>query len=378
MELATSIKMGKSALFHFSLLLFTLSASADISVVAPENGATVSLLKDAQRDYLVKPVAERHEVMGNAEARKQLEACGGRPAAVKLAWSDSSFDAKAVYAIELKCAGSEKTDRFEVTGAQQAELVNLETGSTYAWKVSRVGGESAKPVSFKTAEEPRLMFFPGVANCRDIGGRKGLDGKRIRQGRVYRTAAYNASSKRVGDSFLDAKFVPGTLRITKAGRREMAETCGVKTDLDLRNEAECAGMKSSPLGTNVVWVHIPIRAYGWLDNDKSAMGKILKLFADEKSYPIAFHCSGGRDRAGSLAFILEGLLGVPEDELVKDWELSIFDTADTDFSPSRIQGLVEMLSRYPGDNVNARIEGFAKACGLTDADIAKIRANLLK
>jgi len=366
---------------RLSFVLCLLSSSAllaDITVVAPENGATVSLLKDAQREYLSKPVGERHEVMGNAEARKQLEACGGRPAAVKLAWSDSAFDAKAVYAIELKCAGSEKTDRFEVTGARQAELVNLETGSTYAWKVCRVGGESAKPVSFKTAEDPRLMFFPGVANCRDIGGRKGLEDKRIRQGRVYRTSAYNGSSKRAGGSFFDSKFVQGPLRITKAGRREMVETCGIRTDLDLRNEAECAGMTISPLGTNVVWAHIPIRAYGWLGNDKAAMGKILKLFADEKNYPIAFHCSGGRDRAGSVAFVLEGLLGVPEDELMKDWELSIFDTADAGFAPARIKGLVDMLVGYPGADINARVEAFVKDCGLTDGDIAKIRANLLQ
>jgi len=354
------------------------AAFAEITTVSPKDGATVSLLKDAQREYLSKPVGARHELMGDAEARAKFAKCGGRPAPVKLAWSDSAFDAKAVYVIELKCAGSDKTDRFEVTGAQQAELVNLETASTYAWKVGRIGGDSAKPTSFRTAEEPRLMFIPGVPNCRDVGGRKGLGGKRIRQGRVYRTAAYNGSSKRVGDSFLDARFVRGPLRITQAGRREMVETCGVKTDLDLRNEAECAGMTASPLGTNVVWKHIPIRAYGWLENDKAAFGKILRLFADERAYPIAFHCAGGRDRAGSLAFVLEGLLGVPEDELLKDWEFSLFETDDTGFAPARIDGLVEMLSRYPGTDINARIEAFVKACGLTEGDIAKIRANLLQ
>jgi len=347
--------------------------------VAPENGATVSLLKDAQREYLSKPAGERQALMADAAARGRFAECGGRPAPVKLEWKDDKFTTNTVYTILLETADKAKVDRFEVVGAQQAEIVNLDAGDTYEWEVHRVEDkEWSKEASFKTADGPRLMFFPGVANCRDVGGRKGMGGRRIRQGRAYRTAAYNGSSKRVGDSFLDAKFVPGPIRITRAGRREMVEACGIKTDLDLRNEAECAGMKYSPLGTNVVWAHVPIRAYGWLDNDKAAMGKILKIFSDEKSYPIAFHCSGGRDRAGSLAFILEGLLGVSEDELMKDWELSIFDTDDTSFSPSRIQGLVEMFSRYPGDNINVRIENFVKACGLTGDDIAAIRANLME
>jgi len=364
-----------------TFLACILSASAlfaDLAVVSPENGAMVSLLKDEQREYLSKPVGERHSLMVHAEARKRLDACGGRPATVRLVWADSAFDSNVVYSVVLKRAGADTEDRFEIKGAQHAELVNLMTGATYAWKVCRTDGASAKPAAFKTADEPRLMFFPGVANCRDIGGKVGLGGKRIRQGRAYRTAAYNGASKRAGDSFLDTRFVAGPVRITKAGRREMVETCGIRTDLDLRNEAECAGMTASPLGAGVMWLHIPIRAYGWLENDKAAFGKILKAFADEKTYPVAFHCSGGRDRAGSLAFVLEGLLGVPEDELMKDWEFSVFDTDDTGFAPTRIEGLLEMLSRYPGDDLNARIESFANACGLQDEDIANIRANLLE
>jgi len=344
---------------------------AALSLVAPENGATVSLLKDPQREYLSQPVGARRSLMTDAAARVKFAQCGGRPAPVTLEWSDDGSGEGKTYVVELVCAETGKTDRFDVAGTK-AELVNLETGRTYVWKV---GGASAQ---FRTVAGPRLMFFPGVANCRDIGGRAGLGGRRIRQGRVYRTAGFNGSSKRVGDSFFDARFVPGPIRITKAGRREMVGACGVRTDLDLRNEAECAGMKSSPLGETVAWVHIPVRAYGWLENDKAAVGDILKTFTDDKKYPIAFHCSGGRDRAGSVAFLLEGLCGVPEDELMKDWELSIFDTSDTGFSSLRIRGLEEMLARYPGKDANARIESFVKACGLTDADIAKIRANLLE
>lgn len=345
---------------------------ASLSLVSPKDGATVSLLKDVQREYLAGDAGTRRGQMADAAAREKFVQCGSRPASVTLEWTDDNASDSSAYAIELTCVETGGRDRFEVKGRTKAEIVNLETGRTYEWTL---GGEKA---TFKTAEGPRLMFFPGVANSRDLGGRKGLDGRAMRQGVVYRTAGYNGSSKRAGDSFFDTRFVPGAVRVTKAGQREMVEACGVRTDLDLRNEAECAGMTASPLGTNVVWAHIPIRAYGWLDNDRRAMGQILKLFADERSYPIAFHCSGGRDRAGSLAFVLEGLCGVSEDEMMADWEFSMFETSDLGFAPARIDGLVEMLSRYPGDTLNDRIVSFVKACGVTDEDIAAIRKNLME
>ena len=39
---------------------------------------------------------------------------------------------------------------------------------------------------------------------------------------------------------------------------------------------------------------------------------------------IYFHCRIGTDRTGTLAYILEGLLGVSEEDRVDDYELSFF------------------------------------------------------
>ena len=37
-----------------------------------------------------------------------------------------------------------------------------------------------------------------------------------------------------------------------------------------------------------------------------------------------FHCRIGTDRTGTVAYILEGLLGVPEEDRIQDYELSFF------------------------------------------------------
>ena len=39
---------------------------------------------------------------------------------------------------------------------------------------------------------------------------------------------------------------------------------------------------------------------------------------------IYFHCTIGTDRTGTLAYFLEGLLGVNEEERLEDYELSYF------------------------------------------------------
>ena len=43
------------------------------------------------------------------------------------------------------------------------------------------------------------------------------------------------------------------------------------------------------------------------------------MFLDPANYPIDFHCIAGQDRTGAVAFILNALLGVEEEELYLDW-----------------------------------------------------------
>ena len=62
-----------------------------------------------------------------------------------------------------------------------------------------------------------------------------------------------------------------------------------------------------------------------------------------------YHCRIGTDRTGTVSYVLEGLLGVPEEDRVQDYELSFF------------YGLVR-IHRYhnekPGSNVGTGKERF--------------------
>ena len=56
---------------------------------------------------------------------------------------------------------------------------------------------------------------------------------------------------------------------------------------------------------------------------KYAIREIIGWLGQDKV--VYFHCAGGADRTGTLAFLIEALLGVSESDLSKDYELTSFD-----------------------------------------------------
>lgn len=80
---------------------------------------------------------------------------------------------------------------------RSAEVFNLEIARTYCWTVRDAKGDVVGAGRFRTADEtPRFIRVPGVPNVRDLGGRIGLGGRRIRQGFVYRSAGWNDNATR--------------------------------------------------------------------------------------------------------------------------------------------------------------------------------------
>ena len=76
----------------------------------------------------------------------------------------------------------------------------MKIAQKYYWRVSNIDDPSAKDVSqvraFTTEDKaPRIMRIKGATNVRDLGGRIGLDGRRVRQNMAFRGAGLNANSK---------------------------------------------------------------------------------------------------------------------------------------------------------------------------------------
>ena len=402
---------------------------SDIAIVSPAEGSTVPLLNDAQKAFLGKSRAERVATLADEKARKALrEAAGYEPAKVRLAWAcrvpgvdDVRYEVKVVNAENRRTAFETSTKKTSV------EIDNLEIAARYDWTVSAVtrGGRemSGRGTFFTEGQAPRLIRLDGVPNVRDLGGRRGLGGKRVRQGMIYRSSGlnHNAGKYYTKEQILEMykagtlltavpersreeaksikghldkgqpekadfnqlvrEWVPGRERLNDRTRAYARATFGIKTDIDLRSDRECYGMTGSPLGPDVRWIQISSSAYGGMMSGwgKEAFAKVFKLFLDRSNYPIDFHCIAGADRTGAVGYILGALLGHSDEDLWKDWETTAFFNSTPTFNhAARFDHLVAAFEKLPGVTTREKVEGYVKSLGFTQADIDTFRGIMLE
>ena len=348
-----------------------------IAIVAPKDGATVPTLRDGQKAYLEEKRTERFIRMDNPADRAKLLQIGATQKPLRLEWSGET---NAVYELTVEADGG-TAENFSLTNRTMAYITNLGLGRTYRWTVRQSGTEESAAGTFTTdSEPPRLLRAGGVSNFRDLGGWRTTDGKMVREDMIFRSAGLRSSSKMKG-SFFRRTVVLGDRRVTTEGIATLNRDFKIKTDLELRTPQETAGMKGTVLGEGVQWKNISFAAYDLVDNTvrgREPFAKIFEIFTKEENYPVLMHCSGGRDRTGTLAFLLNGLLGVDEDDLCRDWETSVFSDAGMKFNPGNVQRLMGYLRTMPGETLQARIEAYVRGCGISEAEIAAFRSIMLK
>lgn len=350
---------------------------ASLAIVSPGRESVVPTLKDAQAAYFASARSARVLRMDNPADRARLFAAGATQKPLKLAWSGA---ASGPVELEIDLAEGGEQQSFSITNSACAYVTNLELSRRYVWRVTDSSGAMAWSTFMTEATPPRFLRADGVGNFRDLGGWPTASGKRVRQNRIYRSAGLRFSTKNTGGYFR-RRLELGARRVTADGLATLVGDFKIKTDLELRTTEETAGMETTLLGPGVRWLNIPFAAYGFIDNmvrGREPFAKIFRELTKEEGYPVLMHCSGGRDRTGTLAFLLNGLLGVSEDDLFRDWEASIFSDQGEKFSSERIDGLISLLKSYPGETINAKIEFYVKSCGVSADEIEAFRSLMLE
>ncbi len=320
-----------------------------IQLLSPKKGETVALLTDRHLDYIANPFGFPTDRVDWLNLREdQIDLSYPRPV-------HFSYLPAVDGEIVLSQKGGGKTVTVKAVGGE-AKLPNLLIDTTYEWFV-KIGNEVSEAFDFHTdPQAPRMLYVDGISNVRDFGGFSTVDGKRVRQGLLYRTSEMDTHCN-----------------ITEEGMQTLYGL-GIRTDLDLRGIKD--EYRAPALDTaRVKWVNVPLAAYGkiYTEEQLQRYRETYDVLLDPGSYPIICHCWGGIDRTGCWLYILGAVLGVSEDELGLDYELSSFSRWNRRSRHSeQFQEFLSGLLAY-GDTVREGAIGFLKACGVTQQEMDRLR-----
>lgn len=194
-----------------------------------------------------------------------------------------------------------------------------------------------------------------TTNVRDLGGWI-CDGGTVRYGLLYRGGEVNVDDRDI-----------------------LLRQCGIRHDLNLRGADE-ATWSASPLGEDVHFTKAD--EFNWYSvhiNDAWRTNLRCVFDAVTHNEPVLFHCAAGADRTGTLACVLEGLLGVSQSDIDKDYELTCFWTGVTDDNAARRRneaewkGLIDSINAFEGDTFRDKCVTFAAQLGFTADEINAYR-----
>ena len=169
----------------------------------------------------------------------------------------------------------------------------------------------------------RNLGLRGARNFRDLGGYQALGGARTRWGRVFRSDAL------VLDDLDFDIFASLGIRTVYDLRSDVERESTPNRLPDASYTSELVSLMSEsaappPLDELIrdgevfladVYLHM-------LKRSAASLGRILSGLADETRLPAVFHCAAGKDRTGMVAALLLSVLGVPEQDILDDYELT--------------------------------------------------------
>jgi hypothetical protein len=273
------------------------------------------------------------------------------PNAFTLSWSPS---------VSAKVRLSTREDFAEyiaLEGNGSCDITNLQSDTRYFVQAIAENGEKTEIACFCTNPAPaRFIKIDGLTNVRDVGGRYATNGACVRQGLIYRGAEMNSH-----------------LTITEEGLATMREVMKIKSVIDLRRDTEV--VEDVYKG---VYVNVPFYAYTDVFAHGETVRLVFKWFADEENYPVYFHCWGGADRTGTVAFLLGALLGEELSALLDDYEITSLSVwgARSRNMPA-FQDFLMRLNAFDGETLQQKIESYLRSVGVADEEMRAIKKIML-
>ena len=258
-------------------------------------------------------------------------------------------------------------------------IINLAPGHWHSCLMRNSDGVITGLARVKGSGQVRMIYVPNsVHNFRDIGG-WACDGGTVKYGMVYRGAQlsyYSSGSDKVYNL------------INSTGIHYLRDICKIRSEIDLRTDAQVTGISSSPLGDDVEYLHYPYSDASYTDiinpagsyasQTKAMMTKIMENIAN--GIPTYIHCQAGADRTGVICMVLEALLGVAGRDCDKDYELTTFYYQGSYYRPrtdSNWVALRNYINGLSGDTLRDKTVSWCKLMGIQASLINRYRKAMI-
>lgn len=259
------------------------------------------------RDYSYTKIMEYHGgYNGNLGEGETVKS--DKPSEYTIRWTADEAAGELKFELEDQTWGWSNEETVSA-GEYYVTVTNLAPNAHYAYKVTAADGTVMTEGEFDTYGSIHQVYFKhSVRNGRDLGGWKTYDGtKMVKYRQIYRGGRLETST------------------ISKSGKKALLAE-GIKAQLDIRSYKD---MNDGPTLPELEFCAPDIETGGdsMLKQDggektRQSMQFIIDCLKADK--PVFFHCSLGRDRTGTLAMILLGVLDVVEGDISKEYEVTYF------------------------------------------------------
>lgn len=243
--------------------------------------------------------------------------------------------------------------RSRVVTAGNVTITNLIPGRVTPWSVVDGEGNVIASGALKPTGALRLIDLPVARNARDLGG-WACDGGTVRYGLLFRGGALNADDKTT-----------------------VIQELGIRLEVNLTADGQPAYPGELECVNHPSYAMYSLADVGaWRTNLRAVIGAVTQ------GKPVYFHCSMGADRTGTLACVLDGLLGVSQSDADKDYELTSFYSErarDENYQggTSDWAHLMAAISALSGDTFRDKCVSFAVSVGITATEINAYRAAMI-
>ena len=269
----------------------------------------------------------------------------------------------------------DKSDLREVSlsaNATSASLANLYRARKYRAQLVTNDGKASQGFEFTTGDYPRTITMGDIKNVRDIGGYMTSYGIRTTQGLIYR------------GYYIDDKSGGHGVNYNSAAGQVQDEVMKIGYELDLQASSEINGRTSSCLnGADYKCLTLVSYENFLKQSSYQNLPEIFDILANADQKHVYFHCWGGADRTGMLAFFINAICGVSYTDLMEDFEITtetnnkrchMHNSSSAHF-PKFLKAFINDWSGYDANKtINKNCEKWLlEVAGVSAANILKVR-----